>query len=130
MAERKPIVAIDGPAGAGKSTIAKQVARRLGYLFINTGAMYRAVAWQALRDGLSLTETERISQFAQQAKIEFAGTVDAQRVLLDGRDITNEIATPELSQAASVVSASSETHFDASITSSVTCWQHSLGLRP
>ena len=105
MAERKPIIAIDGPAGAGKSTIAKQVARRLGYLFINTGAMYRAVAWQALRNGLSLTETERIGQLAQQAKIEFTGTVDAQRVLLDGRDISNEIATPEMSQAASVVSA-------------------------
>jgi len=105
LAERKPIIAIDGPAGAGKSTIAKQVARRLGYLFINTGAMYRAVAWQALRNGLSLTETERIGQLAQQAKIEFTGTVDAQRVLLDGRDISNEIATPEMSQAASVVSA-------------------------
>ena len=105
MADRRPIIAIDGPAGAGKSTIAKQVARRLGYLFINTGAMYRAVAWQALRAGLSLTETERIGQLARQAKIEFTGTVDAQRVLLDGRDITNEIATPEMSQAASVVSA-------------------------
>lgn len=105
MAERKPIIAIDGPAGAGKSTVAKQVARRLGYLFINTGAMYRAVAWQALHEGLSLAESERIGALARQAKIELKGSVDAQRVLLDGRDITDEIATPEMSQAASVVSA-------------------------
>lgn len=105
MAERKPIIAIDGPAGAGKSTVVKQVARRLGYLFINTGAMYRAVAWQALRDGLSLEETERMGELARQAKIELKGAVDAQHVLLDGRDITAEIATPEVSQAASVVSA-------------------------
>jgi cytidylate kinase len=105
LAERNPIVAIDGPAGAGKSTVAKQVARRLGYLFINTGAMYRAVAWRALHDGLSLEESERIGELARQAKIELKGSVDAQRVLLDGRDITDEIATPEMSQAASVVSA-------------------------
>jgi cytidylate kinase len=105
LAERKPIIAIDGPAGAGKSTVAKQVARRLGYLFINTGAMYRAVAWQARREGLSLEDSERIGELARQAKIELKGSVDAQRVLLDGRDITDEIATPEMSQAASVVSA-------------------------
>jgi cytidylate kinase len=99
------IIAIDGPAGAGKSTVARAVARRLDYLFINTGAMYRAVAWKALRQGVSLENTERVGQLAGESLIELAGAVDSMRVLIDGRDVTDEIATPQISQAASVVSA-------------------------
>ncbi|MBL8172056.1 MAG: (d)CMP kinase [Acidobacteria bacterium] len=105
MAERKPIIAIDGPAGAGKSTIAKSLARQLGYLFINTGAMYRAVAWKVLQQGISLADAERIGNIAEDSLIELTGTVDALRVLIDGRDITEDIVTPEISQAASQVSA-------------------------
>lgn len=105
MAERKPIIAIDGPAGAGKSTIAKSLARQLGYLFINTGAMYRAVAWKVLQQGISLADAERIGKVAEDSLIELTGTVDALRVLIDGRDITENIVTPEISQAASQVSA-------------------------
>ncbi len=105
MAERRLIIAIDGPAGAGKSTVARAVARRLDYLFINTGAMYRAVAWKALRQGVSLDDTERIGRLAKESLIELAGDVDSMRVLIDERDITDEIATPQISQAASVVSA-------------------------
>jgi cytidylate kinase len=105
MTERKLIIAIDGPAGAGKSTLAKKLARQLDYLFINTGAMYRAVAYGALQRGCALDQTEAIGALAQTARIELTGTVDDTRVVLDGIDITDQIATPEISQAASVVSA-------------------------
>ena len=105
MMERKLIIAIDGPAGAGKSTIARRLAERLDSLFINTGAMYRAVAWRALREGIDLGEAERIGRLARESVIELTGTVNAMRVRIDGRDITEEIVAPQVSQAASVVSA-------------------------
>lgn len=105
MTDRKLIIAIDGPAGAGKSTIAKEVARHLGYLFINTGAMYRALALAALQQGIALDDEAALGRLAETARIELTGTVDAMRVLLNGADVTEEIATPLMSQAASKVSA-------------------------
>jgi CMP/dCMP kinase len=99
------IIAIDGPAGAGKSTVAKAVARRLQYLYIDTGAMYRAVAWRVLQDGIALTDAKRIGELAVAVTIELVGSVDDLRVLINQRDITGEIRTPEISQAASIVSA-------------------------
>src|SRR5215831_9295986 len=104
LAERGLIIAIDGPAGAGKSTAARAVARRLGYLFINTGAMYRAVAWKALREDVSLDDAGAVGRLARESLIELAGDVDSMRVLIDGRDITDEIVTPQVGQAASIVS--------------------------
>lgn len=99
------IIAIDGPAGAGKSTAARALARRLGYLYIDTGAMYRAVAWKTLQIGIPLDNTARIGQLAAISRIELTGSVDDSHVLIDGRDITSEIRTPQISQAASIVSA-------------------------
>lgn len=103
MSSRNIVLAIDGPAGAGKSTIAKRLAARLGFLYIDTGAMYRAVALWALRTDTSLDDMHRLEQLAIAAGIELyeGGT----RVRLDGEDITTLIRTQEISEAASKISA-------------------------
>jgi CMP/dCMP kinase len=103
MSQQRIIVAIDGPAGAGKSTIAKAVAAKLGFVYIDTGAMYRAVALWALRTGIPDTDTHKMEQLALQADIRFEpGT---QSVLLNGENVTQAIRTPDVSRAASRVSA-------------------------
>jgi cytidylate kinase len=104
-ANQNLIIAIDGPAGAGKSTVARQLARRLGYLFINTGAMYRAVAWKVLSNGIPLADVERIGRVAEESQIELSGDVDTMQVSIDGDNVTEQIRTPEVSQAASQISA-------------------------
>lgn len=96
------IVAIDGPAGAGKSTLARRLASRLGYLYIDTGAMYRAVALLAIRLDVSLDEPLKLEQLALAAQVDL--TPDA-RVLLNGEDVSEAIRQPEISQAASKASA-------------------------
>jgi cytidylate kinase len=96
------VVAIDGPAGAGKSTIARRVAARLGLIYIDSGAMYRAVALWALREGVPLDDASRLEAMAQAARIDFAA--GAATVLLNGEDVTEAIRAPEVSQAASKVS--------------------------
>src|SRR5262245_62281138 len=89
------IVAIDGPAGAGKSTIARQLSERLGFAFLDTGAMYRAVALAALRQGLGDRDADAIAQLAESLAIDF----DGRRTLLDGEDISHSIRTTEVSAA-------------------------------
>lgn len=93
-------MAIDGPAGAGKSTIARRVAHRLGFLYIDTGAMYRAVALAALRARIPLDDEAGLSPLAEAARIDLAGGVR-----LNGEDVTEAIRTPEVSQGASKVAA-------------------------
>jgi cytidylate kinase len=95
------VIAIDGPAGAGKSTIARRLATRLGFMYIDSGAMYRAVAWWALRQKLDPSDMHRMEQLALAAGITLEG--DGARVLLDGEDITEAIRGPEVSKAASLV---------------------------
>lgn len=102
MSVKRIIVAIDGPAGAGKSTLARRVAARLGYIYINTGALYRALALWALRLGTELSDMHRLGQLAKEAVLEL--TPDG-RVLLNGEDVSEPIRTPEVSAAASQVSA-------------------------
>ena len=95
------IIAIDGPGGSGKSTVARSVARRLGFTYIDSGAMYRAVALWALRLGMDLDDLHRLEQLAKEARIELPGD----RVLLNGEDVTAEIREPQISEAASRVAA-------------------------
>jgi cytidylate kinase len=95
-------VAIDGPAGAGKSTLARRLADKLGYFYIDTGAMYRAVALWALRAGVALSDMHRLEQLANEARIEFAPGSGG--VLLNGEDVTEAIRAPEIADAASQVS--------------------------
>lgn len=97
------VVAIDGPAGAGKSTIARRVAERLGFIYIDTGAMYRAVALWALRTGVDLADMHRLEQLAIAASIELPPR--SATVLLNGEDVTAAIREPAISPAASKVSA-------------------------
>lgn len=105
MAARPLIVAIDGPSGVGKSTTSRRVASELGIPHIDTGAMYRAIALKAQNATVTLSEPERLAQLAAGSTIEFEGEIGRQRVLLDGIDVSEAIRTPEISLAASAVSA-------------------------
>jgi CMP/dCMP kinase len=96
------VVAIDGPSGAGKSTMGRALADRLGYTYIDTGAMYRALALKALARGLPLDSDHELTTLAEESTIELAD--GGRRVLLDGRDVTPEIRSREVSSAASQVS--------------------------
>jgi cytidylate kinase len=98
------IIAIDGPAGAGKSTIAAHLAKRLGYLNIETGAMYRALALSALQSCVSPGDAAALMQLARTSRIQLTRTAEGNRVVLDGKDVTSRVREPDVTEAASRVS--------------------------
>jgi len=101
----KPIIAIDGPAGAGKSTLAKTIAKELGLIYIDSGAMYRAFGLKCIIAGISPEDIDKITSILEKTIIEFKSLSGELRVFLDGKDITRRIRTPEAGKAASVFSA-------------------------
>lgn len=103
--ERGIIIAIDGPSGAGKSTLAKELAKRLGYVQLDTGAMYRALAWLAREAGLDLSDEAAVQAFCASADIELQPLNGSSRVFANGREVTNDIRTPEISMLTSQMSA-------------------------
>src|SRR5688572_24107252 len=102
------IIAIDGPSGAGKSTLGKMLAKKLGLLYLDTGAMYRAVALAVTWAGISVVDQPKVEAIAESAQIELVGVPDDLHVILNGDDVSVEIRTLEIAQAASVVSTNSE----------------------
>ena len=98
-------VAVDGPAGAGKSTVSRRAAARLGFIYVDTGALYRAVGLNALRRGIDTKDAERVAEMLSDLKVELAFADGVQSVLLSGEDVSEAIRTPEASMAASEVSA-------------------------
>lgn len=100
-----PAIAIDGPAASGKSTVAKLVARQLGYTFINTGAMYRAIAWYLAQQGVSATDTSAVISLLPGIPLQFGKEDSFSTVLCDGRKLTTELTQPAVNDSVSVVAA-------------------------
>ncbi len=98
------IIAIDGPSGSGKSTLSRLLARELNLLYVDTGSMYRAVALAVARAGVSVSDAAGVAEVARRAVIQLAGDPDSLQVRLDGRDVSEEIRTEEITHTSSVVS--------------------------
>jgi cytidylate kinase len=96
---KRLIVAIDGPSGAGKGTVARALAARLGYRHIDTGAMYRALAWKALHDGIDLADETAVAALGERSAFD----VEAGRIAIDGHDVRTAIRTPDIDKAATAV---------------------------
>jgi cytidylate kinase len=103
----RPVIAIDGPAGAGKSTLAAHLARRFGFLNLETGAMYRALALKAIENDFSFDEEEPLLELAEATRIQLQPQVDGNRVLLDGIDVSRRIREADVTSAASRISVHS-----------------------
>ncbi len=99
------IIAIDGPAGVGKSTVAKLLAARLGYLYLDTGALYRAIAWKVLQSKVLPTDHEQVTALLGSISVHMQCHNGTTQVLVNGCDVTGELRTPEVTGTASIVSA-------------------------
>ena len=102
---KRMIIAIDGPAGSGKSTVAKLVAKRLNYRYIDTGAMYRAVAWTALQKGINLDDEDAMARIAETLEIEFVPAEEGQTVLVEGENVTALLKNETVGRGAATVAA-------------------------
>lgn len=101
--KKRAVITIDGPAGAGKTSIAKIVSRKLGYNYIDTGAMYRAISWKAFREKIDLKAKKELIKMVRNTKIELKNRAGMVRVYLDGKDITNKIRGKRLAEGASIL---------------------------
>ncbi|QAS50762.1 (d)CMP kinase [Halobacillus litoralis] len=96
-------IAIDGPAAAGKSTVAKKVAEELSFIYVDTGAMYRALTWKALQKGISLENELSLAELLQQTDLNLVQSKNGQRVMLDNKDVSDEIRTDDVTNKVSIV---------------------------
>lgn len=119
MKRRRPLIAIDGPSGVGKSTVAMALAAKLGFRYINTGAMYRALALAADESGVDITDNEALKRFSASVKLEFDSTKGA--LIINGRDFSADVKTQMAGRLASVLSA------NPSIRELLVSFQRSLG---
>jgi cytidylate kinase len=106
MKQHGLVIAIDGPSGAGKSTLARLLAQKLGYIYIDTGAMYRAVGWKTRHEGIDPSDEKRMAELCERTEVTIENNNNDPRFFVDGREVSGEIRTPEMGMMASAVSKS------------------------